>query len=270
MLVPASAHPVFGPSPWRALGGLCLLGLVGCMPMGFWGAREMHDRDGAGAGVVVGDEGEGEGDVAGEGEGEGDVAGEGEGEGDVVGEGEGEGDVVGEGEGEGEGDGAGNVWLQIDYSSAFTPTSPAFTFSQTPGFTGSSWAADGASYPEAWDRFNNMQVVDDPIGTSLELDGELQLMVGLSSLQSYDRAVVRLEGRAREVSSPVTFDVYNPLNGCGVTGVTMSNDWTVHVVDVDLADCLVPGGGVQAVRVAPTNGTLALVRMKLILENAAY
>ena len=238
-----------------------------CSPQGWWWAdpNGIHGSSAdADPQIGEGEAAEGEGDPS---EGEGDAS---EGEGDVD-EGEGEGDASeGEGEGEGEGDGSGNLWVQIDYSSAFTPSSPSFTFSNTPGFTGAAWAADGATYPEAWDRFNNMAVVNDPIGTSLELDGELQLMLGLHTLQSYTRAVVRLEGRARETSSSATFDVYNPLNNCGVSGVTFSNDWTVHTVDVDLGSCLLPGQGVQAVRVAPTNGVVALVRMRVILEGAVY
>ena len=234
-----------------------------CSPQGWWWTNP--------DGTVVDDTGngvasEGEGDVAAEGEGaEGEgAASEGEG---AASEGEGEG-VAGEGEGEG-GIADGTVWLQLDYSSASSPSSPSFTFSQTP-FTGSSWAADGASYPEAWDRFNNMTVDDDPIGRSLTLGGQLQLMIGLHGVTSYQGVTVRLEGRAAETSSSVFFDVYNPLNNCGVTGVEMSNDWTVHTVDVDLGNCLVPGDGVQAVRVAPSSGTMALVRMKVILQGAAF
>jgi uncharacterized protein (UPF0179 family) len=50
----------------------------------------------------------------------------------------------------------------------------------------------------------------------------------------------------------------------------MAHDWTVHVVDVDLQTCMVIGGGVQAVRVEPTNGTLALVRMRLTIHGATW
>jgi hypothetical protein len=44
------------------------------------------------------------------------------------------------------------------------------------------------------------------------------------------------------------------------------------VVTLDLGTCLVAGsgGGVEAVRVAPTNGTLALVRMRVTLHDAVW
>jgi hypothetical protein len=229
------------------------------------GEGEGSTSSGEGEGSTSSGEGEGS---TGEGEGEGSTS-SGEGEGSTSGEGEGS-TSTGEGEGEGV-DGAGDVWIQIDYSNASTPESPEFTFSNTPGFTGSSWAFDGADFPQAWDRFNDMSVDDDPIGHSLDLSDELQLMIGLHTLTSYDHAVVRLEGRAASVDADTQFDVENPLNGCGVQGVTMSNDWTVHVVDVDLADCLIPGQGVQAVRVSPTNGVpIALVRMRVTLVGAQF
>jgi hypothetical protein len=261
---------------------LALGGCDACEPAAWWGPDEMvgegegEGEEGEGEGEGEGEEGEGEegeGEVEegegeeGEGEGEGEGQ-EGEGEGE---EGEGEGEGGGEGEGEGEGSGgAGTVWVEIDYTRAFTPQSPAWRFSNTPGFGPAQWAMTGGTHPEAWDRFNNMAVVNDPIGTSLELDGELQLMMGLLTLQSYDRAVVRLEGRARETSSSVRFDVFNPLNGCGVGGMSMANDWSIHVVEIDLGTCLLPGRGVQAVRVDPTSGTMALVRMRVTLEGAVY
>src|SRR5688572_20602701 len=247
-----------------------------CTPMGWWWSEEEGLRNDMGEQVDVDVDGEGEGE-GGEGEGESPVGeGEGEGEGEAVGEGEGEAvgegesEAVGEGEGEGESSATNNVWLEIDYSGAFTSSSPGWEFSATPGFPSSAWAMEGDSFPEAWDRFNNMEVVDDPIGRSLELDGELQLMVGLPSSVTYERVLVRLEGRSRATSSSATFDVFNPLTGCGISGATMSNDWDPDVVEVDLADCLVPGEGVQAVRVDPTNGVLALIRMRVILVNAQY
>ena len=46
------------------------------------------------------------------------------------------------------------VWFEIDYSSASTATSPAWTFSNTPGWTGADWAPNGYSWPEVWDLYN--------------------------------------------------------------------------------------------------------------------
>ncbi len=167
--------------------------------------------------------------------------------------------------------GAGDVWFEIDYSSANSPRSPSWRFSNTPGWGSSQWAAVNASSPEAWDRFNNMQVVSDPIGRSLEIGGgsELQVMIGLEELSGYDSATVHIEGRSRATSSSVDFDVYNPWNGCG-GAARFGQQWQVQSADVDLMSCYEVGQGVQAVRVAPTNGTVALVRLRLTLHNARY
>lgn len=168
--------------------------------------------------------------------------------------------------------GTGEVWIEIDYSNANTSRSPTFRYSSTPGWGEAQWAAVNARWPEAWDRFNNMQVVNDPIGRSLEIGGgsELQLMLGFEELISYSYATVRLEGRSRATSSPVTFDVYNPWNGCGAGAATFGQQWQVQAVELDLAQCYEIGQGVQAVRVDPTSGTIALVRLRLTLHDAVY
>ncbi|MBI5533314.1 MAG: hypothetical protein HY898_11395 [Deltaproteobacteria bacterium] len=167
--------------------------------------------------------------------------------------------------------GGGEVWVEIDYSSAYSPESPAWEFSPTPGWGAAQWAQPPKTWPEAWDRWNNMNVETDPIGKSLTIgsSSELQLMIGLEELVSYTSMSVRLEGRSKATSSSVSFDVYNPLNNCGTTG-SMSQDWTVHVVDLDLGSCAIVGAAVQAVRVSPTNGTLALVRMRVTLHGATW
>jgi len=168
--------------------------------------------------------------------------------------------------------GAGEIWIELDYSSAQSPRSPTFRYSNTPGWGAAQWAASNASGPEAWDRFNNMQVVNDPIGTSLEIGGgsELQLMIGLEELIGYDHAEVIIEGRSRATSSSVQFDTYNPWNSCGDSGASLGQQWTVQSLRLDLAQCFVIGQGVQAVRVDPTNGTIALVRLRLTLFGAIY
>ena len=167
--------------------------------------------------------------------------------------------------------GGGEVWVEIDYTGAYTPESPQWSFSPTPGWGAAQWAQPPKTWPEAWDRWNNMVVETDPIGKSLTIgsSSELQLMIGLEELLSYTSISVRLEGRSKATSSSVNFDVYNPLNNCGSSG-TMSQDWTVHVVDLDLGSCAVVGAGVQAIRVSPTNGTLALVRMRVTLHGAQW
>jgi len=169
--------------------------------------------------------------------------------------------------------GASDVWMEIDYGSAYTPTSPAWSFSATPGFASAQWATTGKTGPEAWDRFNDMSVEDDPIGRALIIgpSGQLQVMFGLLTLASYDHMSVQLEGRSCDTSSSVSFEVTNPLNGCGASG-SMDQDWTIDLVDLDLQSCAVAGAGVQAVRVAPTGGSssIALVRLRVTLFGASW
>lgn len=163
------------------------------------------------------------------------------------------------------------IWIEIDYASAYTPQSPDWSFSDTPGWGPAQWAMEGDTWPEAWDRWNNMQVVDDPIGRALEIGpgSELQLMLGLEELASYESATVTIHGRARECCSSTRFDVLNPWNGCGTSG-TLGQQWEVQIVELDLDACMVPGQGVQAVRVDPTSGALALVRLRLTLHGAQW
>jgi hypothetical protein len=170
------------------------------------------------------------------------------------------------------GAGDGEVWIEIDYGSAYTSQSPGWSYSATPGWGEAQWAPPGWSYPEAWDRFNNMTVEWDPMGSKALMIGgssQLQLMIGLEELLSYSSATVRLEGRSYSTTSTVTFEVSNPINGCAVTG-SMSNDWTIHVEELDFGQCLVAGTGLQAVRVDTLSGTLALVRMRVTLHDAAW
>lgn len=102
--------------------------------------------------------------------------------------------------------GDGEGWVKIDSSSAYTPRSSAWRFSAAPGFGPAEWAMGGDDWPEAWDRENHMQVVNDPIGRALE---------------------------------------------------------------INRGDCLVPGRGVQAVRVEPTSAAVALVRMRVTFPGAS-
>lgn len=170
------------------------------------------------------------------------------------------------------GAGDGEVWIEIDYDSAYTPQSPGWSNSATPGWGEAQWAPPGWSYPEAWDRFNNMTVEWDPMGSKALMIGsssQLQLMIGLEELLSYSSATVRLEGRSYSTTSSVNFEVSNPINGCAVAG-SMSNDWTIHVEELDFGQCLVAGTGLQAVRVDTLSGTLALVRMRVTLHDATW
>jgi hypothetical protein len=51
----------------------------------------------------------------------------------------------------------------------------------------------------------------------------------------------------------------------------MYQDWTIDIVDLDFDQCLVAGTtDRQAVRVDPSNGTMALVRMRVTIYNPVY
>ncbi len=230
-------------------------------------------------------EGEGEGDAnegEGEGEGEGD-ANEGEGEaaaGDGEGEGEGEA-AAGEGEGEAAAGGSGDVFVEIDYSFADAPERPAFRFSDTPGFGPDEWAyndplGSGLGAPDAWDRFNNMEVENDfrlgrvlVVGTG---NHELQLMLGLPSTVSYQTVLVEVDGDEEAHSGVARYDVYNPLIMAGL----FSDDAAVtdgigrHTRVLDLGPCLVPGERVQAIRLDPQTGAVGLKRLRVTLVNARW
>jgi hypothetical protein len=166
-------------------------------------------------------------------------------------------------------------WVEIEYNQAgASAQSPSWTFSNTPGWGSAQWAMQGDTWPETWDVWQNINVAGDPIGV-LALVGpgaELQLMIGLEELVDYDHATVCVEGRSASATASVLFAVYNPLNDCGVTNISMAHDWVMHAEGIDLGSCLVPGGGVQAVRLEPTGGSSALgvKRMRVTLHGAVY
>jgi hypothetical protein len=165
------------------------------------------------------------------------------------------------------------VWFEIDYTNAFTSTNPAWSYSPTPAWGEPEWAANGSSWPEVWDLYNNISISNDPIGKLAVVgsSGVLQIMIGLQGLTSYTKAVVCVEGRSVSTSSSVIFDVYNPLNNCG-TSATMAHDWSVHAVAVDIGTCLLPNNNFQAIRVDPSGGssTIGVKRLRLTLQNAVY
>ena len=171
--------------------------------------------------------------------------------------------------------GMGDVWMRIDYRNAYTPRSPRYSYSDTPGWGEAEWAATDMSWPEIF-AWGSVSVDDDPINAPGEQSlltgssGVFQIMIGLQDLIAYDRVEVVLSGRSRATSSSATFDVYNPWNGCGVSGVTISNDWTPDVIVMDLADCMDIGQGVQAIRVEPINGQLAVLDVTVSLYGAEW
>ncbi len=167
------------------------------------------------------------------------------------------------------------VWIEVDFSDAYSETSPDWAFSATPGFGAADWAYGGESYPEVWDPYNGINMNDDPIGTLAEVPegAPIQLMIGLSGISSYSSATVCVEGRSVSTNAGVTFAAYNPGNGdCGVE-TSMSHDWTVHAVSLDLGNsCFVPGSAYQALRIEPTGGSglIGITRFRLTLHDAVY
>ena len=163
--------------------------------------------------------------------------------------------------------------MQLHYTQWSTPTSPTWTFSNTPNWVAKDWAYSGQNWPEAWDPLKGMVVKYDPIGTYAAIISSgkhLQVMLGVAKLKSYSDLIVRLEGRGYSTNSSAKINIYNPLNNCGVTGVTMAHDWSMHVVEVSLAGCLIAGNNTQAIRVAPTSQGVVLVKMKVTLVGAVY
>jgi hypothetical protein len=165
-----------------------------------------------------------------------------------------------------------DIWVEIDYSSSYSAAGPAWTFSDTPGWGSADWAWTGTGYPVARDTYNNITLEEDPIGRCAILGSgaSLDLLIGLKGLSTYSSATVRIEGRSASTSASVIIDVYNPLNSIG-TSASLGNDWTVHVLELDLGKAAVIGED-QAIRVEPTGGSssLALVRMRLTLHDAIW
>ncbi|MCA9681431.1 MAG: hypothetical protein KC457_04480, partial [Myxococcales bacterium] len=161
-------------------------------------------------------------------------------------------------------------WVQIEYWQLGSVSSPAWSYSDTPGWGEAEWAYSGDSWPEVWSIGNN-QMTNDPIGIVADISGQWQLMIGLAGLSSYDYATVCYEGRSISVGSSAIVDVYNPLNGCGVE-TEISNSWQVHAVGADLGNCFIPNNETQAVRLDPWGGSgrLGLKRMRLTLHGAVY
>lgn len=165
-------------------------------------------------------------------------------------------------------------WIQIEYNNAGgSPSSPSWSYSNTPGWGEAEWAASNANWPEVWDLYQNINVSNDPIGVVAIVgsSSQLQLMLGFEELIGYDYATVCVEGRSVSTSASVTFDAYNPLTGIGNTG-SMAHDWSMHATGLDLGQAFEPGGGVQAVRLDATGGSasLGVKRMRLIVHGAVY
>ncbi len=165
------------------------------------------------------------------------------------------------------------VWFQIDYSNAFSVSSPKYTYSPTPGWGEPQWAPQGKNWPYAVDLFNNAKVIDDQIGKVALLDGTnkaVRVYFGTVGL-TYTYATVCVEGRSYSVGSSVTFFVQEAKSKCGDYG-SMANDWSVHATGVDLQDCFFPNDSFQAVQVQPSSGSgsLSLKRLRVTLHGASY
>jgi hypothetical protein len=165
------------------------------------------------------------------------------------------------------------VWVKIDYTEAYTTWSPGWEFSQTPGWGPAQWAMEGDDWPEAWDRFDNMDLINDwflgqvlEIGPGME---ELQLMIGLEELVDYSSITVRIEGRGTQGSGYVDVYIVNPWNGCGVTA-QIGQFSHLQVIEADLGQCFEIGQSPQAVRVGTDTGALGLMNMKVTMHQARW
>nr|WP_293173372.1 DUF4215 domain-containing protein [Nannocystis sp.] len=165
------------------------------------------------------------------------------------------------------------VWFQIDYSNAGSVSSPAYTYSPTPGWGEAQWAPAGKNWPYAVDLFNNASIINDQIGKVALLSGTgeaVRVYFGLVGL-NYTYATVCVEGRSYSVGSSVTFRVQEASSKCENFGM-MANDWSVHATGVDMQDCFIPGNNFQAVQVQPSGGSgaLSLKRLRVTLHGASY
>jgi hypothetical protein len=162
-------------------------------------------------------------------------------------------------------------WVEIEYWQLGSISSPEYSYSNTPGWGETEWAAAGMSWPEIWAFGGGNSMSNDPIGIVASISGTWQMMIGLQGLVDYDYASVCVEGRSISVGSSAIFDVGNPANGCGVEA-EISNTWDVHAVAVDLGDCLTPGQETQAVRIDPWGGSgiIGIKRVRVTLHGAIY
>ncbi len=165
------------------------------------------------------------------------------------------------------------VWFQIDYSNANTVTSPAYSYSATPGWGEPEWAPTGKSWPYTVDLFNNASVINDQIGKVALLNGTnkaVRVYFGLAGL-TYDYATVCVEGRSYSVGSSVTFFVMEAKTKVGDYGM-MANDWTVHATGIDMQHFFINNDEFQAVQVQPSSGSgaLSLKRLRVTLHGANY
>lgn len=167
--------------------------------------------------------------------------------------------------------GTGDLWIEIRYAGASSVTSPRWSYSTSPGWSAGDWDFLGSrgTGAEVWDIRQRARLINDHVGRAATFSSELQLMFGLTRLLGSTGVTVDLEGRSYNCCSQVRFDVYNPATGCGVS-TTMSQSWTPTQRSLDLSGCFTAGSNLQAVRIDPTSGTVALTRMRVTFHNARW
>ena len=106
----------------------------------------------------------------------------------------------------------------------------------------------------------------------LVVNNDLQLMLGLPPSVTYERVFVEVDGDEEAHSGVARYDLYNPLFNCGLFSddATLTDGIGRHTKVFDLEDCLAPGETVQAIRLDPVSGTVALKRMRVTLVNAVW
>ncbi|MCA9686295.1 MAG: DUF4215 domain-containing protein [Myxococcales bacterium] len=167
------------------------------------------------------------------------------------------------------------IWLDIEYKNAGSPYSPKWTYSATPGFGEAQWAPKGSDWPEINLKGAVKMNYNDPFGTVCDIgSGQwLRIMMGLPTLQSYEKATVCLVGRSISVGSSVTVLLENPANGyCGAQ-VSLSNSWWADPMGAELPkNCLTPGNDFQALQITPMGGSshLGLQRARLTFHKPVF
>lgn len=166
------------------------------------------------------------------------------------------------------------IWLEFDFTSAATVLEPAWRFSETPGWGEAEWAPTGYGAPYICVPFDNVLLVDDLIGRLAVVREdmcELQVTIGLRGLLNYSSASVCIEGRSMAPGASSNMNVFNGLNGCGLT-TSIDPEPQVHAVGVNLTSCYVAGNGYQGLTIEPSDDwdAIGIVRVRLTIHDPVF
>jgi len=168
------------------------------------------------------------------------------------------------------------IWLEVDFTTAATVFEPTWRYSETPGWGEAQWVPTGYAAPFIHVPFDNVLMVDDVIGrmaygAGQPDPGEFLVIFGLGGLLGYSSASVCIEGRSMTPGSPSNLNVFNGLNGCGVT-TSIDPDPQVHAVGVNLTGCYVLGHGFQDVTLQPSEASdaMGIVRVRFTIHDPVF